>query len=309
MSSQQYYAEIKRVENVDTPDEQYRFNNDNNLVTMTVPLAGIGSWCSTVGSGIFEFYESLGLERTIVNIKGPDGTVELLGGKYTIYNEKQESGSLVSTVESDEGNIYIYENEDVLPIGFTQDIYMLKSDFLELDPELRALAMIKALVVEDDMESEVKSVLREYDPAEDGVISSENKVNDIREHLQEKGENFNRSGKGFSLTMTADSDKSVSYTHLDVYKRQVRAVIHSFSRKVTPAGGHRSCLYIKAVSYTHLDVYKRQSHYRPIQIYIFTGIQIQVKSSSQFNHRTDISANQNLSLSRTHNSCNYFKQC
>ena len=108
MSSQQYYAEIKRVENVDTPDEQYRFNNDNNLVTMTVPLAGIGSWCSTVGSGIFEFYESLGLERTIVNIKGPDGTVELLGGKYTIYNEKQESGSLVSTVESDEGNIYIY---------------------------------------------------------------------------------------------------------------------------------------------------------------------------------------------------------
>lgn len=207
MSSQQYYAEIKRVENVDTPDEQYRFNNDNNLVTMTVPLAGIGSWCSTVGSGIFEFYESLGLERTIVNIKGPDGTVELLGGKYTIYNEKQESGSLVSTVESDEGNIYIYENEDVLPIGFTQDIYMLKSDFLELDPELRALAMIKALVVEDDMESEVKSVLREYDPAEDGVISSENKVNDIREHLQEKGKNFNRSGKGFSLTMTADSDK------------------------------------------------------------------------------------------------------
>ena len=130
-----------------------------------------------------------------------------MGGKYTIYNEKQESGSLVSTVESDEGNIYIYENEDVLPIGFTQDIYMLKSDFLELDPELRALAMIKALVVEDDMESEVKSVLREYDPAEDGVISSENKVNDIREHLQEKGENFNRSGKGFSLTMTADSDK------------------------------------------------------------------------------------------------------
>ena len=207
MTSQQYYAEIKRVENVDTPDEQYRFNNDNNLVTMTVPLAGIGSWCSTVGSGIFEFYESLGLERTIVNIKGPDGTVELLGGKYTIYNEKQESGSLVSTVESDEGNIYIYENEDVLPIGFTQDIYMLKSDFLELDPELRALAMIKALVVEDDMESEVKSVLREYDPAEDGVISSENKVNDIREHLQEKGGNFNRSGKGFSLTMTADSDK------------------------------------------------------------------------------------------------------
>lgn len=207
ISSQQYYAEIKRVENVDIIDEQYRFNNDDNLVTMTVPLAGIGSWCSTVGRGIFEFYKSLGLERTIASLEGPDGTVELLGGRYTIYSEKQESGQLVSVVESDEGNVYIYENEDVLPIGFSQDVYMLKSDFLELNPELRALAMIKALVIEDDMESEVGSVLRKYDPATDGIISLENKIEDIREHLQEKGENFSRSGKGFSLTMVADREK------------------------------------------------------------------------------------------------------
>lgn len=207
MSSQQYYAEIKRVENVNSLDEQYRFDNDDNLVTMTVPLAGIGGWCSTVGRGIFEFYESLGLERTIINIEGPDGTVELLGGKYKIYKDKQEGGTLASVVGSEEGDIYIYENENVLPIGFTQDIYMLKSDFLELDPELRALAMIKALVIEEDMESAVSGVLREYNPIEDGEISSENKVEDIRRHLQEKGENFNRSGKGFSLTMSADRDK------------------------------------------------------------------------------------------------------
>lgn len=207
ISSQQYYAEIKRVENVDVIDEQYRFNNNDNLVTMTVPLAGTGSWCSTVGRGIFEFYESLGLERTIASLEGPEGTVELLGGRYTIYNERQENGQLVSVVGSDEGNVYIYENEDVLPIGFSQDVYMLKSDFLKLDPELRALAMIKALVIEDDMESEVERVLRKYDPEIDGIISSENKIKDIREHLQEKGENFSRSGKGFSVTMIADREK------------------------------------------------------------------------------------------------------
>ena len=48
----------------------------------------------------------------------------------------------------------------------------------------------------------------------------------------------------------------VSYTHLDVYKRQNNhstRVYHRFNyRKTNPCRG------VEAVSYTHLDVYKRQ---------------------------------------------------
>ena len=42
-----------------------------------------------------------------------------------------------------------------------------------------------------------------------------------------------------------DTVKPVSYTHLDVYKRQVYVVFIAVG-------------YVVAVSYTHLDVYKRQ---------------------------------------------------
>ena len=57
----------------------------------------------------------------------------------------------------------------------------------------------------------------------------------------------------------------VSYTHLDVYKRQIPS-----SAKISGSGNHRSLQLARprpkrtrrcsvAVSYTHLDVYKRQS--------------------------------------------------
>ena len=50
---------------------------------------------------------------------------------------------------------------------------------------------------------------------------------------------------------------SVSYTHLDVYKRQVWAGTWPHGMAMLMAG---IAYDLEAVSYTHLDVYKRQSH-------------------------------------------------
>lgn len=207
-SSEDWYKKnIESTSQIKTFDDQYRFNTDNNLVTMTVPLAGIGSWNSTVSPGIFEFYEALGLERTIVNPEAWEGTTELLAGKYSIEDEKKEEGVLVQTIKTENGAKYIYENPNTLPIGYTYDTYMKKSDFLELPAELRSLAMIKTLIIPDDKEEEIKKVLRKYSEDIDGEISLENKNEDIQQHLTEIGEEFERSTKGVSMTMDADKDK------------------------------------------------------------------------------------------------------
>ena len=67
------------------------------------------------------------------------------------------------------------------------------------------------------------------------------------------------------------SISSVSYTHLDVYKRQVKEELKSggakrastkaknISLRAKKAKGKARCDDITAVSYTHLDVYKRQA--------------------------------------------------
>ena len=65
-----------------------------------------------------------------------------------------------------------------------------------------------------------------------------------------------------------DSGTPVSYTHLDVYKRQdVTEMANEGENRLTVAVGNIlewDCLpvghieYVLSVSYTHLDVYKRQ---------------------------------------------------
>ena len=67
---------------------------------------------------------------------------------------------------------------------------------------------------------------------------------------------------------------SVSYTHLDVYKRQAQKCLKETESKdrelKTIKGIVRNNNYstnIVAVSYTHLDVYKRQ----PVKLRFFSG--------------------------------------
>ena len=63
----------------------------------------------------------------------------------------------------------------------------------------------------------------------------------------------------------------VSYTHLDVYKRQVLGILrdgdNAAAVRLHSVGLdlETSRQRVIAVSYTHLDVYKRQSEYCPVR--------------------------------------------
>ena len=67
---------------------------------------------------------------------------------------------------------------------------------------------------------------------------------------------------------------SVSYTHLDVYKRQKFTLLSNCGRRyislmkvLLPYKFKLLSNYARAVSYTHLDVYKRQAPACPHSIY------------------------------------------
>lgn len=56
---------------------------------------------------------------------------------------------------------------------------MTRSEFDEIDPAERAHSMLKTLVVADEDEATVSTILRHYDAALDGKISQENKYADM----------------------------------------------------------------------------------------------------------------------------------
>lgn len=53
---------------------------------------------------------------------------------------------------------------------------MTRSEFDEIDPAERAHSMLKTLVVADEDEATVSTILRHYDAALDGKISQEKQV-------------------------------------------------------------------------------------------------------------------------------------
>ena len=61
------------------------------------------------------------------------------------------------------------------------------------------------------------------------------------------------------------SCRAVSYTHLDVYKRQALEKARAGNQKFLASFSPAQESGLKAVSYTHLDVYKRQRFVRSRQ--------------------------------------------
>ena len=249
-TSQILQKELQGNQKIESKDEKYRFICEDNLINMVAPIAGTGSWCSTVGGGIFEFYESLGVNRFIDTPETPDGTKELLAGKYYItmneaskiypYIEQEmvnvqiEDIKEIETVNAIESKV-IYELDETLPLGITYETYMTKSEYQKIALEDRALAMIKTLVVPDELETEVSEVLRKYSVEEDGAICSENKKSDINEHLKECSEVFRRSKHGFFSTIQSNESKYAFYSV--PYDRGWRATVNGKKVEIMDVNG------------------------------------------------------------------------
>ena len=177
------------------------------------------SFVSVVPSGVNEFYTMLGTPRsTAMTPYGPSGTDELLSTKYFFLNYEPNS-SLVKVAEQHNGNymVYLYENTNVLPLGFTYDCYMTRSEFLEYPVEQRAAVMLRVLVVKDEDADKVNSCMDHYDQTIHGEFSVD-QINQYEDdHLLEAGRNHAKERDGsFTLDLTASAKKyaffSVPYT-------------------------------------------------------------------------------------------------
>ena len=216
-------------------EDAYRFASEDNEIMLAHGYPASGSFCSTVSGSIFRLYEALGLKRDVKSPDPPDGFYTLISARYSIDTVRKEDEGNVSsakegTVDSGEApapedtrsligvyegkyrTYYEYEDPSVPAIGFTYDTYMTASEFEKTDKKIRAVYMLKSLVVADEDEELVKDVLRHAAPAEANKPAAADAALYGQKHQAEMSYYVEKNRDGLLSRIRTDGKKYVFYS-------------------------------------------------------------------------------------------------
>ncbi len=144
------------ISQLNITDKDGTYYTDDNF-TMFWKIPGIQSFHSTINSSITDFFHGLELNRTTLSNwpLGMYGVRSLFSVKYMFTHDDgslrfaDENGNTIipGWKYCDNYNGYdIYENENVLPMGFTFDHYMTDLSFKQVPLQYRHLVLLDTLV-------------------------------------------------------------------------------------------------------------------------------------------------------------------
>lgn len=219
--------------------EDYRvgISDDGSNLPMVSNKPTVNSFTSMVNGSIFKFYSSLDDPREVKTII-PDsyfGLQPLLSERFYIDTAQNRNASLYAQFNNGTNTVYIYENKNVLPIGFTYDYYMTTKQFNMIPAEDRHLALLKAVVLSPKEISQVKNFLLPIPVSQLTSISSGNYLQDVRARASEASTYFHRDPRGFTSKIRADSEK---YAFFSVpYDQGWSATVNGLPVKILNADG------------------------------------------------------------------------
>ncbi len=146
---------------------------------------------------------------------GFTGTKELLGAKYILSEQDLSSAgySLIRDYNNSAGEtVHLYENPFALSIAFTYDTYMRKSDFETLDPEVRAIAMLTSLVVEDEEEEQVQGILIRNSDLDSDSYDLERLYTETKKHQEELCTEYSYKKNVYRMKIDCDEEKNAFFS-------------------------------------------------------------------------------------------------
>ena len=182
--------------------------------SMAHALTSSASFTSILDEGIFEFYTAIGYPRHTNTPEGPMGTNELLSVRYYLDCVPWEGENRPPVIRSNgTRDIYLYDDNFALPIGFAYDSYMTASEFAEIPKKSRSMAMVRALVVPDEKEAEVSGILGHHEVKEDKrKYTHEELVKDMADRRAASSENFAHDTSSFSCDITLPAGRYVFFS-------------------------------------------------------------------------------------------------
>ncbi len=242
-SGRTHSYEIKDVMIDSLIEGEVDFQDDDNFridtydcvdnTAMYLGYSGINTFHSVVPSSIMEFYEYIGVERSVASRPSTDYEAirPLLSVKYLLNRADGDSFIDTDTKETEmegytyidtQSGFYIYENDNYVPYGFSYKYYMSEEFCEGYSDENRAGLMLKAILLSDEQIEKYGHLLTNFDgmvrnPAPDDEGRSlyfdyESMVYDCQKLKETAAISFNTDKRGFSATVERDSENLVFFS-------------------------------------------------------------------------------------------------
>ena len=191
----------------------------------------INAFHSVVPGSIQEFYGTIGIQRSVGSRPETSHYAlrSLTSVKYVFdyaNNEepKYEKASSKYFVDStsttkmpgytyalETNGFFVYENENYIPMGFTYQNYVTRTEYETLSNENRELLLVRALVVEDEDENKVSSRLNHLD-VENQSFSYEWFQMDCQNRKNGAATSFETTKTGFAAKATLSADNLLFFS-------------------------------------------------------------------------------------------------
>ena len=200
--------------------------------SMYLGLPGINAFHSVVPASIMEFYDYIGVERSVGS--RPDTDVPairpLLSVKY-LLNRKDGKSFLDDYDEplmpgyeylKTNGGYYIYENKNYIPYGFSYNYYMSYEFCDSYSQSNRAALMLKAMLLTDEQIQKYGYLFDNLEDLELPPYSIENGTTlslteeamsfDCEQLRKTSADSFETDNNGFTAKVTRDKDNLVFFS-------------------------------------------------------------------------------------------------
>lgn len=219
---------IEGKENIVLPaDHFYRVDTlgamDN--LAMFWDLPSLQCFHSIVPTSVQDFYESINVERNVASrpTKEHYALRALTSVQFTYADQEEDIEYLAGDTQAktagkgwkdydDQNGFTVLENENYIPMGFTYDSYIPRSEYDDLGAEFRERAMLKGLVVEDTDVEAVKDTLTALPNPSNQKYSYEAFVGDCNTRKSSACEAFRADKNTFSATIDLPKNNYVFFS-------------------------------------------------------------------------------------------------
>ena len=215
---------IKGIDEMDLSDAKATYcrvdaanSIDNLCIYWEIPP--LQTFNSTVSQSIFNLYDSLHIER-IENSRIQAGyyalrsflSVKKAYDYYYYYYDSDKGCKIDGWKQAGEDHGFqVYENTNFINMGFSYDEYITYSEYESFPYDKREKALLKYLIVSDDNENEISTMLKHGD-LQSEEFTYDAFVEDCKERERSIFRDFAITKTGFQSNVLSDKDNFVLYS-------------------------------------------------------------------------------------------------